>query len=198
MCASTSRASRSRCGSGPTTDFPEGQIEAKLIAGWLQQLGLKINLSVIDRGAHEAHVCNYKGTTYAPDFDMYVDDWAGYSDPGQTLTARDHGQIGATNEPCWSNAAFDRLDVEQAAALDPTTRQNLIWQMQQIMYQQTPWVVLVYPQYLRGLQHLAVDRLDSDAQRARAGLHGDRRHTAGRRLIPQPAAGGCQGHRRRE
>ena len=130
------------------TDFPEGQIETKLIAGWLQQLGLKIDLSVIDRGADEARVWNYKGTTYAPEFDMYVDDWAGYSDPGQTLTGETTAMIGTTNEPCWSNAAFDKLDVEQAAALNPTTRQNLIWQMQQIMYQQTPWVVLVYPKYL--------------------------------------------------
>ena len=131
------------------TDFPEGQIEAKLIAGWLQQLGLKINLSVIDRGAQEARVFNYKGTTYAPDFDMYVDDWAGYSDPGETLTCETTAQIGATNEPAWSNAAFDSLNVQQGSALDLTTRQNLIWRMQQIMYQQTPWVVLVYPQYLQ-------------------------------------------------
>jgi peptide/nickel transport system substrate-binding protein len=131
------------------TDFPEGQIEAKLIAGWLQQLGLKINLSVIDRGAQEARVFNYKGTTYAPEFDMYVDDWAGYSDPGETLTCETTAQIGATNEPAWSNAAFDSLNVQQGSALDLTTRQNLIWRMQQIMYQQTPWVVLVYPQYLQ-------------------------------------------------
>ena len=130
------------------TDFPEGQIETKLIAGWLQQLGLKIDLSVIDRGADEARVWNFKGTTYAPDFDMYVDDWAGYSDPGQTLTAETTAMIGTTNEPCWSNAQYDKLDVEQAAALDPATRQKLIWQMQQVMYQQTPWVVLVYPKYL--------------------------------------------------
>jgi peptide/nickel transport system substrate-binding protein len=130
------------------TDFREGQIEVKLIAGWLQQLGLKINLSVLDRGADEARVFNFKGSTYAPDFDMYVDDWAGYTDPGQTLTSETTAQIGSTNEPCWSNAAFDKLNVEQAAALDPTARQKLIWRMQQVMDQQTPWVVLVYPQWL--------------------------------------------------
>ena len=130
------------------TDFPEGQIEAKLVTGWLQQLGLKITLSIIDRGADEARVWNFKGNKYAPDFDMYIDDWAGYSDPGQTLTSETTSQIGSTNEPCWSNAAYDKLNVEQASALDPTARRNIIWKMQQVMYQQTPWVVLVYPQYL--------------------------------------------------
>ena len=131
------------------TDFPEAQIEAKLIAGWFQKLGLKIHLSIIDRGAEESRVWNFKGNTYAPDFDMYVDDWAGYSDPGQTLTSETTAQIGSTNEPCWSDAEFDKLNVEQASALDPTARKNIIGKMQQVMYQQTPWVVLVYPQYLQ-------------------------------------------------
>jgi peptide/nickel transport system substrate-binding protein len=130
------------------TDFPESQIEAKLIAGWLQQLGLKVTLSVLDRGTVEASLFNFKGKTFAPDYDLYVDDWAGYGDPGQTLTAFTTAQIGATNEPAWSNAAFDKLNAQQATALDPTTRMTRIWQMQQIFYQQSPQIVLVYPQYL--------------------------------------------------
>ena len=130
------------------TDFPESQIEAKLIAGWLQQLGLKVTLSVLDRGTVEASLFNFKGKTFAPDYDLYVDDWAGYGDPGQTLTAFTTAQIGATNEPAWSNAAFDKLNAQQATALDPTTRMTRIRQMQQIFYQQSPQIVLVYPQYL--------------------------------------------------
>ena len=39
--------------------------------------------------------------------------------------------------------------MQQSAALDPTTRRNLIWQMQQIFYEQSPQIVLVYPQYLQ-------------------------------------------------
>jgi peptide/nickel transport system substrate-binding protein len=132
-----------------TTDFPEAQIEAKLIAGWFQRLGLKIDLSIIDRGAENARLWNFKGNTYAPDFDMYVDDWLGYGDPGQTLTAETTAQIGYTNEPSWSDAAFDKLDAQQSSALDPTVRKNTIDKMQQIMYQQTPWVVLIYPEYLQ-------------------------------------------------
>jgi peptide/nickel transport system substrate-binding protein len=132
-----------------TTDFPEGQIEAKLIAGWLQKLGLKINLSVLDNGAFLARMFNYKGSTFAPDYDMDLSDWAGYGDPGETLTSFTTAEIGATNEPAWSDAAFDKLNVQQSAALDLTTRRNLIWQMQQIFYQQSPQVALVYPEYLQ-------------------------------------------------
>jgi peptide/nickel transport system substrate-binding protein len=132
-----------------TTDFPQGQVEAKLIAGWFKKLGLKINLSVMDNGAFLARMFNYKGATFAPDFDMALSDWAGYGDPGETLTSFTTAQIGGTNEPAWSNAAFDKLNVQQAAALDPTARRDLIWQMQEVFYQQTPQIVLVYPRYLQ-------------------------------------------------
>ena len=132
-----------------TTESPQNQTAVKLIAGWFQELGLKIELSVLDPGALQARVWNFSGNDYIPDFDMYVWDWAGYGDPGQTLSAQTTAQIGNTNEPCWSNAEYDRLNGEQAAALDPEARKDYIGQMQQIMYEQTPWVVLTYPQYLQ-------------------------------------------------
>ena len=125
-----------------------GQSEGKLITGWLQELGLKINLEVIDEGALEDRLWNYDGDTYAPDFDLYLWDWDGYDDPGQTLATLTTAQIEAWNEPCWSNSAYDKLAIEQAAQLDPQMRKDLIWQMQQIMYEQTPWVVLTYPDHL--------------------------------------------------
>ncbi len=131
-----------------TTDFPQGQTEAKLIVGWFQQLGIKANLSVIDTGALLARIFNFKGATFAPDYDMYLSDWAGYGDPGETLTSFTTAEIGSTNEPAWSDAAFDKLNLQQSAALDPATRNSLIQRMQQIFYQQSPQIVLVYPEYL--------------------------------------------------
>jgi peptide/nickel transport system substrate-binding protein len=125
-----------------------GQSEGKLISGWLQQIGLKITFEVIDEGALEDRLWNYKGDTYAPDFDLYLWDWDGYDDPGQTLATLTTAQIEAWNEPCWSNPEYDKLSVEQAAQLDPQMRKDLIWRMQQIMYEQTPWVVLTYPEHL--------------------------------------------------
>jgi peptide/nickel transport system substrate-binding protein len=130
-----------------TTDSEPEQIEGKLITGWLQALGIKIDFGVIDSGALTARIWNYQGKTYAPDFDMYVDNWLGYFDPGETLMAETTGQIGGTNEPSWSDPQYDMLCAQQFAALNPTARQALIWRMQQVMYQQTPWIVLTYPDY---------------------------------------------------
>ena len=131
-----------------TTDFQQAQIEAKLIAGWLQKLGLKVTLSVLDRGTVYADMFNYKGAAFAPDYDLFVDDWAGFGDPGQTLTAFTTAGIGATNEPAWSNAAFDSLTLQQATAMDPNKRNGFVQQAQQLFHEQSPQVVLVYPQYL--------------------------------------------------
>ena len=55
------------------------------------------------------------------------------------------------NDPYWSNAQFDKLAIQQASAVDPQKRQAIIWQMQQIMYQQSPDIVLTYPDQLEAV-----------------------------------------------
>ena len=94
-------------------------------------------------------IWNFDGATYKPDFDLYINSWLGYMDPGQTLLANTTQQIGATNEPCWSNSEYDKLGQQQASQLDPLPRQQTIWRMQQIMYEQTPWIVLAYPDFFQ-------------------------------------------------
>jgi peptide/nickel transport system substrate-binding protein len=131
-----------------SSDDPQGQAMAKLIAGWLQQLGLTIKLSVIDPGTLTNDLYNYHGNTPAPNFDMVVWWWYGWFDPGQTMNALMTSQEGNLNEPWWSNAQYDKLGEAQVAATDPQQRQQLVWQMQQLMYQQSPWIPLTYPDTL--------------------------------------------------
>ena len=133
------------------TDKPTEQIEAKLITGWLQQLGLKIKFSVVDSGALDDDMLNAHGNAWAPNFDMVVWDLVGDYDPGQTMDYLTTSQFGLNNDYFWSNARYDKLAVAQASALDPQRRQAIIWQMQQIMYQQTPDVVLTYPNDLEAV-----------------------------------------------
>jgi peptide/nickel transport system substrate-binding protein len=130
------------------TDSSEEQAAAKLITGWFTQLGLKITFSVMDTGALYSHIYNYQGNDLAPDFDMYVWDWIGFADPGQTLSSMTARGFGNSNEPGWSNAAYNRLNDLELTALDPQKRKAVIWRIQQVMYEQTPWLVLVYPDQL--------------------------------------------------
>ena len=132
-----------------TTESAPAQTSLKLIAGWLKKLGLRIEVSILDAGALQDRVWNFEGNTYVPDFDLYIWDWAGYQDPGQTLASMVTAQIGNTNEPCWSNAEYDALNERQASELDPERRKVVIDRMQEIMYADTPWVVFAFPQYLQ-------------------------------------------------
>ncbi len=134
-----------------STDQPACQIEVKLIAGWLQQLGLTIKLSVVDYGTFLADIYNAHGSTWAPNFDLTVSWWTGYFEPGVTLNCLTTGEIGSLDEPFWSNAQYDKLALEQASTVDPHQRQAIIWQMQQLMYQQAPWIPLTYPDILEAI-----------------------------------------------
>ena len=168
---STGGASRSSCASWATTDSdPSGQIEGKLITGWLQKLGIRIDFSVLDPGALNARLWNFRGSTYTPDFDLYVNSWLGYLQPRRDIDGRDHGEDRRHERTERVDSQYDRLCAQQAAALDTTARQALIRRMQEIMYQQTPWIVLTYPDFLRGLRHGQMDGLDTGRRRQGAGL----------------------------
>ena len=125
--------------------------EAKLITGWLKQLGLKITLSAMDSGALDAAMTNTKGSAMAPDFDIVVWDLVGNYDPGQTVYYFTTSQLGINNDYYWSNPTYDKLAVAQASTVDTQQRKDIIWQMQQIMYQQTPDIVLNYPEDLEAV-----------------------------------------------
>ena len=134
-----------------STDQAGCQIDMRLIAGWLQQLGLTTKLSVVDYGTFLGDIYNAHGSTWAPSFDLTVSWWTGYYDAGVVLNCLTTGEIGSLDEPYWSNPQYDKLAVAQASALDPQKRQAIIWQMQQIMYQQSPWIPLTYPDVLEAV-----------------------------------------------
>jgi peptide/nickel transport system substrate-binding protein len=133
------------------TDKPQEQIEAKLITGWLLNLGLKIKFSAIDSGALSDAMYNAHGSIWAPNYDMVAWDYIGYYDAGQTIDYFTTSQFGLNNDLYWSNGEFDKLAVEQASTVDPQKRAQIIWQMQQIMYQQSPDIVLTYPDFLEAV-----------------------------------------------
>jgi len=60
-------------------------------------------------------------------------------------------QLGINNDYYWSNPTYDKLAVAQASAVDTQQRNTIIQQMQQIMYQQTPDIVLNYPEDLEAV-----------------------------------------------
>jgi peptide/nickel transport system substrate-binding protein len=130
---------------------PESQIQGKLIAGWLRQIGLQIELTVVDEGALGDSLWNYKGDTYAPDYDLALWDFMGYIDPGDSAACFTTDQIENYNEMNWSNAEYDKLCAQQYEEMDPQKRIEILKRMQQIMYSEQPMIVLDYPSVLQAV-----------------------------------------------
>jgi peptide/nickel transport system substrate-binding protein len=124
-------------------------VASKLLAGYLEKIGLKVTLQTMDSGAIDDKLYNTAGNTFKPDFDLFVWGWGGDYDPGFLLSIFLTNQINGWSDSAWSDPQYDRLFEQQASELDPQKRKAIVWQMEQIIYQQSPYVVLVYPQTLQ-------------------------------------------------
>jgi peptide/nickel transport system substrate-binding protein len=127
------------------TESPESQNCGKLIAGWFKDIGLDIDYQVIDDGALGDKQYNYVNGQYAPDFDMFIWGWGGDVDPNFILSVLTTNSIESWSDSAWSNAEYDKLFLEQQTTIDVQKRIELVKKMQQIVYDESPYIPLVYP-----------------------------------------------------
>jgi peptide/nickel transport system substrate-binding protein len=130
------------------SESPEQQRAGKLIAGSFQDIGIDIELTVMNDGSISDGLYNYRGDTYAPDFDMFIWGWAGNIDPDYMLADFITSQIEMWNDCCWADVAYDKLYIAQASEMDTAARRDQVTRMQQIFYEQAPYAVLYYPKAL--------------------------------------------------
>ena len=121
------------------------QSSGKLIAGWFRDVGLKIGFQVMDDGAITDGIYNMDGNTFKPDFDMFLWGWRGDPDPDWMLSVLTSDQVGSWGDCAWRNEKYDQLVAAQKVELDPQKRKELIYQAQQVFYDNSPYIVLVYP-----------------------------------------------------
>jgi len=126
------------------------QSQGKLLAGWFTQLGLKIKLATYDNGALMDKLYNTVGNDFAPDFDMCIWGWYNSIDPGQSVSYFCTDQINGWSDSAYSNPTFDKLFVQQSHTIDTARRKQLLDHMQQIIYQQSPYIVLDYNDDMEG------------------------------------------------
>ena len=60
------------------------------------------------------------------------------------------GSIENWSDCMWSNAEYDKLFLEQQTTIDVQQRIEIVKRMQEIVYDESPYIVLVYPEYLEG------------------------------------------------
>ena len=105
-----------------TTDAPENQTAAKLITGWMKDVGIKLEFQVVDAGALIDAQYNYEGDAYAPDWDMFIWYWTQDIDPQFMLGIYTPQQVEGWNDCLWTDPEYTELNDEQAQTIDPTER----------------------------------------------------------------------------
>jgi peptide/nickel transport system substrate-binding protein len=129
-------------------ESPEQQRAGKLLAGAFDSVGIGIDLAVENDASISDAIWNYKGSTYAPDYDLFIWGWSGNIDPDYMLADFITEQIEMWNDCCWSDEEYDALYKQQASEMDAAERKAQVTRMQQIFYEQAPYAVLYYPKAL--------------------------------------------------
>jgi len=116
----------------------------RFLASWFRDLGLKIDVEMMDAGAQMDRLYNYDGDEWCPDWDLASSYWGGDYDPNFLLSVYTTDQIENWNDPGWSNAEYDQLYKDQDAVTDPQQRMEMIHRMQEIFYDQCPMIPTGY------------------------------------------------------
>jgi peptide/nickel transport system substrate-binding protein len=131
-----------------TNDSPENQSAAKLIAGWFKDVGLDVNLKIVDAGVLLDAQYNYKGDTYAPDYDMFIWFWTYDVDPEMMLGVPTPQQIEGWNDTLWTDPEYTKLFTQQEQTIEVAQRIPLVQRMQEIVWESSPYLIFAYPYQL--------------------------------------------------
>lgn len=128
-----------------TTDQRVG----KMLVGYLKKVGLGIDYEVIDENAMSDKIYTFtEDGDYAPDYDMFLWYWFNDPDPNFIFSVLTEDQVGWWSDTGWVNEEYEELYYEQQTTVDPQARREILWKLQQIVYEQCPYITLTYPEWL--------------------------------------------------
>ena len=116
----------------------------QMIAGMVAEAGIKFNIETVDDGALIDKI-------YAGDFDMFIWGWGADLDPTTILNVMTTTQIGSMSDSNYSNETYDQLFMEQQTIMDPDKRREVVWEMQRILYEEAPYIILFYDNSLQAV-----------------------------------------------
>jgi peptide/nickel transport system substrate-binding protein len=124
------------------TENPDSITAGEFIAEWLSDVGIATNTEAVNDS-------KLTDIWYANDYDMYIWGWGVEPDPNFQLSTYTTSQCGIWSDTCYSNPEYDQLFQEQQRAASLEDRQAIVDQMQQILYDDRPEIVLWYENYLQ-------------------------------------------------
>lgn len=118
---------------------------ADMMANWFDEAGMKAIPEAVDSDSLIA------ATTPAGDYDLVIWGWGPDPDPDFILSVMTTDQFvdGGWSDSGYHNPEYDQLYLDQQQVVDKNERQKIIWQMQEMVYNDRPYIVLYYEKLLQ-------------------------------------------------
>jgi peptide/nickel transport system substrate-binding protein len=123
------------------TGLPGINRSFEIVQTGLEQIGIGVTQKAVD----DTTAFELIG---APDFkylkfDLAMWDWVGYLDPDFVLSVVGCNQYGNWSDTAYCNPAYDELYKQQGVTVDQEERKQIVWEMQEILYNDRPYIQTV-------------------------------------------------------
>lgn len=92
--------------------------------------------------------CDGEASTGYATFDIAMWDWVGYIDPDFMLSVVTKGQWCSWSDTGWDNPEYDEMYLRQGTLVEPEERKQLVWEMQQMIYDNFIYTQLTNHEYI--------------------------------------------------
>jgi peptide/nickel transport system substrate-binding protein len=130
----------------PQDEEGAGDRAFQIIQQDFKQIGVQLTQKRLDDNASwDAMWC---GSKCGYNFDLAMWDWFPAADPDFILSVVTCKQYGDWNDSGYCNPAYDKLYTEQKSTIDTKARQQLVFQMQQLIATDRPYIIISYDKRL--------------------------------------------------
>ena len=124
----------------PTDQRGPGDRTIAILQADFRQIGVQLKQKSMDPTAAFAAITS----NHYRNFDLAYWYWVPLMDPDFILSAYTCAQYGNWNDNGYCNATYDKLYAQQGVTIDPAKRRQIVYQMQQMIYDSRAEPVLVY------------------------------------------------------
>jgi peptide/nickel transport system substrate-binding protein len=115
----------------------------QIIQATFQQIGVKLTQKSLDSSAAFDLMCGKDCTAY-DGFDLALWDWVPLIDPDFILSVLTCDQFGGWSDSGYCNQQYDDWYKQQGVTLDQNDRRQIVYQMQQQIFNDRPYIMLNY------------------------------------------------------
>lgn len=118
---------------------------ADMLASSFKEIGVKANVEAVNSDSLTAAI------TPTGDYDLVIWGWGPDPDPDFILSVLTTDQFvsGGWSDSGYHNPEYDQLYLDQQKAIDKNQRQQIVWKMQEMVFNDRPYIVLYYEKLLQ-------------------------------------------------